>query len=438
MALSPAVKYVGSMTVRGDTVKLDITAGSSGLLYGSVALAGKKAQLLAVDGRTFLRASQSFWAETGISRELTPLVGRRWAEVENDLLEVDLARNLAPDRLGIQLHAALRSIAGEGVPSGPVETVNGTQAVKIRIPSGSAYVSAAGPHRIVRLNKADGTTGSKLAVDVTQLDEQGSERLQTRAATSARKLNGAYTLRAGARIDLAVEVDFGSAGAEIVGIGRAPNGMRIEDGHVRAIFYGSSLTGQVLDPPAAGVEPTLKFDELATCSTRLPATNPGAKFRVTCFAESSELTYFILSAQAPSEWPVPWHYVVRMRGLAFGIGKSDATALSLAAKEPLCKGALPCTVKPEHLPFEESAIANEVAKAINRALRNQTLYSGDGAAYEDETGLLPPNVPYRQWSVDEPDRSEPPATSIVVAGRPDKPDAIYFLDAESGLYVRIL
>ncbi|MFI7680965.1 hypothetical protein [Actinophytocola sp. NPDC049390] len=441
LSVAPALRYRGSLTRDGERAQVDVTVLAPGVVSGTVAVGGHRAELLGAADRLFLRAAPPFWRATGMSAETAPLLDGHWGEVEPDFLGVDQLHTLAQAELGPWLHTQVRAQRAREDLAGSREDVRGQPAVRVRTDRGTVHVSVARPHRVVRIDHRAGSATS-LALDVDYLGQRDSEALRAAMAASAGGLGNAYALRLGARIDLAVQVEFGT-GATIRGTGLAPSDMRVTGGTVRASFYGEDKAGAVLDPPPTGVDPQLRFTELASCQTTLPRARPGERLHVECFATSAELTRFLLKPAQPSPpVPVPDAWVARMRGLAFGVDESTATALADDLREPLCertpRSPLACTVSASRLPIRQPGLAEALADAINRAIQGQTVFRGDGATFDNSEGVLPAGPAYRSWVVDAPDGSAPGVRTVVIAGDPGELEAVYFRDSATGEYVRVV
>lgn len=78
-----AVKVSGTVTSDGQEIKLDIQSSSEGNCTGSIGVDGGTAELLGVDGVTWMKPDEAFWGQFagGNVDEVLGLVGGKWVEI---------------------------------------------------------------------------------------------------------------------------------------------------------------------------------------------------------------------------------------------------------------------------------------------------------------------------------------------------------------------
>lgn len=143
-----AVKYTGTYTQRGDKIDVDARITRDGWTSAKVTIDGSDVAVLSNGARTYLKASKRYWDDNGAPRDSLDDYAKRWVRVPADELGIDLSRVLAPGALAADLAAVVER--GE-ITGGVTSRLNGTEVREILTPSATVYVTAAEPHRIVKL-----------------------------------------------------------------------------------------------------------------------------------------------------------------------------------------------------------------------------------------------------------------------------------------------
>jgi hypothetical protein len=132
----------------GDEIQADLEVTNKGSTHGTLILDGEKLEVLAVDGKTFLRASESFWSKHGAPRDAIGEYAKQWVKVSADVIGIDIPKILAPVRLGQQLS---QTASSHRITLGPETTIKGIRVGKVTTPQGTLYITTDVPQRIVRI-----------------------------------------------------------------------------------------------------------------------------------------------------------------------------------------------------------------------------------------------------------------------------------------------
>ncbi len=152
LAAASAVRYRGSFDNGGDTTGLDATVTSAGEASGTLTVDGVQLGMLVLQGATYLRAPESFWAGDSPKNGITRRYGGNWVRVPPKVFGLDVGAVLAPAALARSQHPVIA-----GVPEGHVgdldaSSVNGVRSVKVEA-QGTVYeLSADQPYRLLRLS----------------------------------------------------------------------------------------------------------------------------------------------------------------------------------------------------------------------------------------------------------------------------------------------
>ncbi|HEU5037945.1 MAG TPA: hypothetical protein VFT70_13145 [Nocardioides sp.] len=169
-----AVKVAGEITSDGQAISIDLQANSSGDCTGSLGIADGKAELLGVDGDTWMKPDEAFWRSfAGTSADqIISIVGDKWVVVPdgedsiNQFCDVnDLLDNLLKEDTS----------DGSTYTKKGTDTVDGDDVVKVdnedpKDGTSTGYVLVDDPHYLVKIEKTDGAdTGS---VTFSEFDEE--------------------------------------------------------------------------------------------------------------------------------------------------------------------------------------------------------------------------------------------------------------------------
>lgn len=73
----------GAITSQGDEIEVDLAMSTDSTCFGTMGIGGGVAQILAVDGASYLKGDQAFWTATGGPQGTTILetIGDKWAQL---------------------------------------------------------------------------------------------------------------------------------------------------------------------------------------------------------------------------------------------------------------------------------------------------------------------------------------------------------------------
>jgi pretoxin HINT domain-containing protein len=144
LAAAPGLHYRNP--VESGSIRWDARVTSHGEVIGSIEQAGQKVDMLAVGGKTYLKAPDGLLP--GTSTHTTPLRGK-WITGDSALFGPLLSQALSPATLAGTLRHALDETTRFPTTDAP-STINGTPALKASTPSGDLYVSQDAPYRVLR------------------------------------------------------------------------------------------------------------------------------------------------------------------------------------------------------------------------------------------------------------------------------------------------
>ncbi|RMI47637.1 hypothetical protein EBO15_01685 [Actinomadura harenae] len=155
-----AVRYDGTVHSDGRPVHLTLTVFAGGAASGTLTAGREHADVVAVDGDTYLRAAASFWKTYGGEVEHAADYAGRWTKAPANLPGLDVRNVLAPDTIAKRLASA------PGKPS--TENLGSIRAHRVKTPRADYLVEAGAPNALLRVQAAVGdqpvfTVGSVLA-----------------------------------------------------------------------------------------------------------------------------------------------------------------------------------------------------------------------------------------------------------------------------------
>src|SRR5262249_11177512 len=152
LAAASAVRYRGSFDSSGDTVDLDATVTSSGDATGTLTADGDRIGLLVLQGVSYLRAPEAFWAIGGTKNGITRRYGSHWVRVPPKLFGLDVAAVLAPAALARSQHPVIPAVPDEPVSGLTAGAVRGARTVVVEAQGTRYDLSAGQPYRLLRLS----------------------------------------------------------------------------------------------------------------------------------------------------------------------------------------------------------------------------------------------------------------------------------------------
>ncbi len=154
-----AVKVSGDLTTGGQAISIDLQLSSDGSCTGSLGIGDGTAELLGVDGTTWMRPDEAFWRSSAGARadDVIAVVGAKWVVVPDD--EDSINQFCDVDDL---LDRLLKSDDdGSTYTKGGTDTLAGDDVVKIDTEdpedgTSTGYVLVDDPHYLVKIEKTEG------------------------------------------------------------------------------------------------------------------------------------------------------------------------------------------------------------------------------------------------------------------------------------------
>ena len=142
----PALRYNGTFSSGGDEFEAQLSVTKGGSAIGTITVGGDKADLVSVDGNTYLKAPKAFWRDQGgVTTNPEDFTGR-WAKAPDSAINLDIKNVLAAG-------AIVRGLQGVSSyqPAGGTENINGTPAIKVTGADTEYYISTASPPKLLRI-----------------------------------------------------------------------------------------------------------------------------------------------------------------------------------------------------------------------------------------------------------------------------------------------
>jgi hypothetical protein len=197
----PGLRYNGSFSSSGSTVQAQLAVTTAGSASGSVTVGGTKADLVTVDGSTFLKADTNFWrSHGGVTANPEDYAGK-WTRAPASALDLNIKALLAPTAVAQRLRTATATAGAEDV--------NGSPATKVTTSDGDVYISTAQPNKVLRLQNSGAET---YKFDATELSAADMNSLFTELRGKVGQLAGA--LDPGVRLMPVGGLKFSGCGAE--------------------------------------------------------------------------------------------------------------------------------------------------------------------------------------------------------------------------------
>ncbi|MGH8876360.1 MAG: DNA/RNA non-specific endonuclease [Stackebrandtia sp.] len=154
LALAPMLHIEGDYNLDDGEAKVDLNVSNLGSMRGEVEVAGETVKLLSSGGRSFARASESFWSDHGAPAEAVSEYGKHWVRTDPDFLGADFAKTFNPSTLSAKVYDEALTAP---VKRGDVATVDGRKARAMEVSDYTAYVATEGAPEVVRLATPEGT-----------------------------------------------------------------------------------------------------------------------------------------------------------------------------------------------------------------------------------------------------------------------------------------
>ncbi|RZS34916.1 hypothetical protein EV193_108266 [Herbihabitans rhizosphaerae] len=149
LAGQPMVHYKASLA----GAELDVEATADGAALGGITLAGQRAKLMSVGGKSYLRVPD-FMLETVAPKQSPADLRGKWITGTEGPLGAALGDVMSPGKLADRIRAALDRTSE--FPDSE-EPVNGAAALKVTTPDGDLFITKDAPHRVLRFGGAVST-----------------------------------------------------------------------------------------------------------------------------------------------------------------------------------------------------------------------------------------------------------------------------------------
>lgn len=140
------IRYDGAMTVGGRPVQAHLRVTPAGSATGTLTAGLLKADVVAVDGDTYIKAGTEFWRGYAGQAAHPEYYADRWSKAPAAMPGFDV-----PDVLGPKSIAAMLAKAPAEPPT---ENLNGVPAYKIKTPGAEYLVAVAAPYRLLAVRAA--------------------------------------------------------------------------------------------------------------------------------------------------------------------------------------------------------------------------------------------------------------------------------------------
>ena len=165
MGAVTAMHFTGDVTSTGTEIHVDLRSSTAGQCEGSFTIGKGTAQLLASDGKAWMRPDHAFWKQQTPTQaaRIEQLVGDKWVSIP---LSSGLSKVCDLDNLLSKLTPTSDQQAQDTKVIGTTQ-VGGTDVVQVqgRSEQGdtvSAWVATGEPHHVLKLHVADGTSPGTL------------------------------------------------------------------------------------------------------------------------------------------------------------------------------------------------------------------------------------------------------------------------------------
>ncbi|MQY06103.1 hypothetical protein ACRB68_41830 [Actinomadura sp. RB68] len=144
IAALPGVRYDGTITENGRALRLALRVTRAGSASGTLTAGGLRADLVTVDGITYLKAGEPFWRTYGGETAQPGNYSGRWTKAPASLPGIDVRDVLGPAAIAKLL---LRSPA-------ETDTAGGVPAYRVKTSRADYLVSRTAPYRLLGVQTA--------------------------------------------------------------------------------------------------------------------------------------------------------------------------------------------------------------------------------------------------------------------------------------------
>jgi hypothetical protein len=166
MGAVTSMHFTGDVTSSGQKIHVDLRSSTAGQCQGSFTIASGTAQILASDGKAWMKPDHAFWEHQVPEQaaQIEQLVGDKWVSIP---LSSGLSKVCDLDNLLAKLTPSSDQQARDTKVVGETQ-VGGTDAVQVEGKSKegdtvSAWVATGEPHHVLKLDVTDGSSPGTLA-----------------------------------------------------------------------------------------------------------------------------------------------------------------------------------------------------------------------------------------------------------------------------------
>jgi hypothetical protein len=149
------LRYDGTLTVNGQPVQAHLRVTPAGAATGTLTAGLMKADVVAIDGVTYLKAGPAFWRTYATGVAHPDYYAGRWSKAPASMPGFDV-----PDVLGPE---AVAKLLAKAPADPPTEDVDGVRAYRIKTPGAEYLLTAAAPYRLLAVRPA-GQAGPRFTV----------------------------------------------------------------------------------------------------------------------------------------------------------------------------------------------------------------------------------------------------------------------------------
>lgn len=152
-----SLRMQGELTSGGEELSFDMALSTAGDCTGTMGVAGGEAEILSVDGKSYMRPDAAFWESFagGASEQIQQVVGDKWVVMPGD--EGDFTQLCDLDEL-------LSDMGGDKDDKAEVEgteELDGTETVKVTTETDegdplTVWVTTDDPHHILKMEVTEG------------------------------------------------------------------------------------------------------------------------------------------------------------------------------------------------------------------------------------------------------------------------------------------
>jgi predicted small secreted protein len=285
-AESAATRYQGTLKASdGSDFTVDVTATSTGEVFGNITVDRLGATILVLDKTLYLKGKPEFWAAMaarfGVSSGDGTALGNRWVKLPTVLLGIEFADIFTPDLVSQTAGKATKD-AGGALPT-ETTTAGTVTGLEVPVDGGTVYLAKEAPHGVVaialdEIGSAENTKARDLLVAVTDVSATINKTYTDLAAKAKNEL--------GTAVDALTTITQGGNRFDACG---APS---------------CTLVVDITNPSKKAVKVHLRADwtgdnaPLGSCEQTVGPVQPGASATMKCAIKSKEWGAFYQRANS--------------------------------------------------------------------------------------------------------------------------------------------